>query len=48
VQPVSWQEAQRLASNIPQLRQRPVYMAPRPYGYPYPYPYPYYGGYYAR
>jgi hypothetical protein len=39
VQPVSWQEAQRLASNAqPQLRQRPVY-AVRPYGYPYPYPY---------
>jgi hypothetical protein len=49
VQPVSWQEAQRLASNVPQLRQRPVYMAPRPYGYAYPYPYPYYyGGYYVR
>ena len=46
VQPVSWQEAQRLASNVPQLQQRPVYLAPRPYGYPYPYPY--YGGYYGR
>lgn len=42
VQPVSWQEAQRLAQNAPQLQRRPVYMAPRyPYGYPYPYPYPY-------
>jgi len=47
VQPVSWQEAQRLASSVPQqprLVQRPVYMAPRPYpyyGYPYPYAYPY-------
>jgi hypothetical protein len=44
VQPVSWQEAQRLASNVPQLQTRPVY-APRPY-YAYPYPYPYY--YYPR
>lgn len=43
VQPVSWQEAQRLAQNAPQLVRRPVYMAPPyPYGYPaYPYPYPY-------
>jgi hypothetical protein len=42
VQPVSWQEAQRLAQSVPQLRRRPVYMAPPyPYGYPYPYPYPY-------
>src|SRR5581483_5651788 len=32
VQPVSWQEAQRLAQNVPQLQRRPVYMAP-----PYPY-----------
>ena len=42
VQPVSWQEAQRLASNAPrpQLRQRPTYyVAPRPYYYGYPYPY---------
>lgn len=38
VQPVSWQEAQRLAQNAPRLVRRPVYMAP----YPYPYPYPYY------
>lgn len=38
VQPVSWQEAQRLAQNVPQLQRRRVYMAP----YPYPYPYPYY------
>jgi len=37
VQPVSWQEAQRLARNAPQLVRRPVY---RGY-YPYPYPYPY-------
>lgn len=36
VQPVSWQEAQRLAQNAPQLQRRPVYMArPYPYGYPY-------------
>jgi BON domain len=42
VQPVSWQEAQRLAQNVPQLQRRRVYMAPPyPYGYPYPYPYPY-------
>jgi hypothetical protein len=42
VQPVSWQEAQRLAHSVPQLQRRPVYMAPPyPYGYPYPYPYPY-------
>jgi hypothetical protein len=40
VQPVSWQEAQRLAQSAPQLQRRPVYMAPPyPYGYPYPYPY---------
>ena len=38
VQPVSWQEAQRLSQNAPQLQRRPVYMAPPyPYGYPYPY-----------
>jgi hypothetical protein len=42
VQPVSWQEAQRLANSVPQpqLVRRPV-----PYPYPYPYypaPYPYY------
>jgi hypothetical protein len=36
VQPVSWQEAQSLARNAPQLRRRPVYYAP------YPYPPPYY------
>jgi len=42
VQPVSWQEAQRLAQSAPRLQRRPVYMAPPyPYGYPYPYPYPY-------
>lgn len=41
VQPVSWQEAQRLARNAPQLQRRPVYYG-RPYPYPYPYrPYPY-------
>ncbi|MGC2639623.1 MAG: BON domain-containing protein [Acidobacteriaceae bacterium] len=38
VQPVSWQEAQRLAQTAPRLQRRPVYMAPPyPYGYPYPY-----------
>jgi BON domain len=38
VQPVSWQEAQRLAQSAPQLQRRPVYYArPYPYGYPYPY-----------
>jgi len=44
VQPVSWQEAQRLAQNAPpQLQRRRVYMAPPyPYPYGYPYPYPYY------
>ena len=45
VQPVPWQEAQRLASTVPQpvlvQRPRPVYVAPPYYG-PYPYyPYPY-------
>ena len=55
VQPVSWQEAQRLAANAPQEPRlvprpyRPVPMyAPYPYPYyPYPYyayPYPYYYG----
>ncbi|HEY6447376.1 MAG TPA: BON domain-containing protein [Acidobacteriaceae bacterium] len=39
VQPVSWQEAQRLEQNAPRLQRRPVYAAPYPYGYPYPYPY---------
>lgn len=39
LQPVSWQEAQRLAQNAPRLQRRPVYAAPYPYGYPYPYPY---------
>jgi len=48
VQPVSWQEAQRLASSVPQqprlVRRPPMYAAPYPY-YPYPYgPYPYYYG----
>ncbi|ACO32000.1 MAG TPA: BON domain-containing protein [Acidobacterium sp.] len=47
VQPVSWQEAQRLAASTPRLQQRPVYRRPyaQPYLYPYPnayaYPYPY-------
>jgi outer membrane biosynthesis protein TonB len=42
VQPVSWQEAQRLEQSAPRLQRRTVYMAPPyPYGYPYPYPYPY-------
>ncbi len=40
VQPVSWQEAQRLAASVPQLQRRPVYPRPYyppppPYGYPY-------------
>jgi hypothetical protein len=51
VQPVSWQEAQRLAASAPRLRQRPAYRQPYanpyPYAYAYPYPYayppPYYG-----
>ncbi len=46
VQPVSWQEAQRLAASVPQLVRRQTYAVPRPYPYPYygyPYPYPYYG-----
>jgi len=53
VQPVSWQEAQRLASSVPQpprLVTRPYpppgYMAPYPY-YPY-YPYGAYPYYYGR
>jgi BON domain len=41
VQPVSWQEAQRLASSVPQLQRRPVYPRPYPY-YPPPPPPPYY------
>ncbi|HUY82862.1 MAG TPA: BON domain-containing protein [Acidobacteriaceae bacterium] len=46
VQPVSWQEAQRLASNAPRpvLMRRPrprVYVMPGPYYGPYPYAYPY-------
>jgi BON domain len=45
VQPVSWQEAQRLASSAPQpvlvTRPRPVYVTPGPYYGPYPYAYPY-------
>jgi hypothetical protein len=45
VQPVSWQEAQRLASSAPQpvlvRRPRPVYVMPGPYYGPYPYGYPY-------
>lgn len=48
VQPVSWQEAQRLAQNAPRLQRRPVYMAaPYPYPYAYPYPYPYRAYYYG-
>jgi len=57
VQPVSWQEAQRLAASVPQQPRlvprpypyRPMY-APYPYPY-YPYPYPYYANpypYYYR
>jgi hypothetical protein len=48
VQPVSWEEAQRLASNVPQLQTRPMYGSryPRPYPYAYAYPPPYgYGAY---
>lgn len=45
VQPVPWQEAQRLASSVPQpvlvQRPRPVYVVPGPYYGPYPYGYPY-------
>lgn len=43
VQPVSWQEAQRMASNAPALIRRPLpmYAPPRPYYRPYPYAYPY-------
>jgi hypothetical protein len=46
VQPVSWQEAQRLATSAPQppvlvRRPRPVYVVPGPYYGPYPYGYPY-------
>ena len=50
VQPVSWQEARRMASNVPQLQTRPMYRRyPRPYPYGYMYqpyyyaPYRYYG-----
>lgn len=51
VQPVSWQEARRMAENEPQLQTRPRYgrryVRPYPYAYPYPpyyyAPYPYYG-----
>lgn len=52
VQPVSWEEARRLASSVPQLQIRPMYgrryMRPYPYGYGYPppyysSPYPYWG-----
>lgn len=45
VQPVSWREAQRLASSVPppavlvRRPPRPVYVVPRPYYAPYPYPY---------
>ena len=56
VQPVRLEEAERLASSVPEqpiLRRRPAYVAaPYPYAYPYPYmarPYPYpYGYYYPR
>lgn len=42
VQPVSWQEAQRLASSVPQLQRRPMYPRPYPYYPPPPYyVYPY-------
>jgi len=46
VQPVSWQEAQRLASSAPSgpvlvQRPRPIYVVPGPYYGPYPYAYPY-------
>lgn len=46
VQPVSWQEARRLAEDTPRLQQRPLYRRPYPYPYPYAYPPPppyYYG-----
>lgn len=39
VQPVSWQEAQRLGNSVPQQPQLVRRPAPYPYGYPYPYPY---------
>lgn len=41
VQPVSWQEAQRLAANVPRLQRRVIYR-PYPYYPPPPPPYPYY------
>jgi hypothetical protein len=45
VEPVSWQEAQRLAASTPRLRQRRAYRQPYvnsyPYAYAYPYPYAY-------
>lgn len=46
VQPVSWQEAQRLAASAPAQpvlvrRPRPVYVVPGPYYGPYAYAYPY-------
>lgn len=52
VQPVSWEEARRIGSNVPQLQTQPRYRAyPRPYPYGYAYPpayyspaYPYYYG----
>lgn len=46
VQPVSWAEARRLSSNVPQLQPRYV-PAPRPYPYPYPPRYYYPPGYYV-
>jgi hypothetical protein len=48
VNPVSYQEVQRLAASVPQqprLMRRPVYVY-GPYAYGYPYPYPYYRPYY--
>ena len=51
VQPVSWQEARRMAANMPQVQIHHMYRRypPRPYPYGYMYrpyyyaPYPYYG-----
>jgi hypothetical protein len=45
VQPVSWQEARRLAASVPRLQRRPMYPPPYPYYAPPPPPYPYYYGY---
>lgn len=48
VQPVSWEEARRMAENVPQLQTRPGYgrRYPRPYSYGYASPPPYYYGAY--